>query len=262
MKRWCLLVIVGLVLPALAACSAKQEVTPQGIPGQTSKPGAMLAYEHTLSIGLPAAQIPARVTAAREACDTSRFGACTVLRIEQDGSRRATLLVRIVPSGVEPLTKLAAQDGTVVSRESHAEDLADAVQDNQRKQAQLDTYAAHLDELAARKDLGVSDLIALARERAQVQTERESLLNDAAQQKRRIETNLLTMRFDDSDVEGRGHRLGGSFGRLLDELVDGVGDALSMLAYGLPFLLLLLPVSLVWLWVWRRLTARWRRTKS
>lgn len=261
MKRWRLLVFVGLVLPALVACSRKQEVTPQGIPGQTSKPGAMLAYEHTLSIGLPSAQIPARVTAAREACDASRFGACTVLRIEQDGPR-ATLLVRIVPSGVEPLTKLAAQDGTVMSRESHAEDLADAVQDNQRKQAQLDTYAAHLDELASRKDLGVSDLIALARERAQVQTERESLLNEAAQQKRRIETNLLTMRFSDSDLESRGHRLGGSFGRLLDELVDGVGDALSMLAYGLPFLLLLLPVCLVWLWAWRRLTARWRRPKS
>jgi hypothetical protein len=261
MKRWHLLIFIGLVLPALAACSRKQEVVPASILGQTSKPGAMLAYEHTLSIKLPSAQIPGRVTAAREACDANRFGACTVLGIEQKGPD-ATLLVRIVPSGVEPLTKLAAQDGVVASRESHAEDLADAVQDTQRKQALLDAYAAHLEELASRKDLAVSDLIALAHERAQVQTEREGLLNQAAQQKRRIETNLLTLRFNDSDEGSRGHRLGASFRRLLDELVDGVGDAMSMLAYGLPFLLLLLPVCLLWLWAWRRLTARWRRSKN
>jgi len=261
MKRWRLLLFAGLLLPALAACSKKQEVGPGSIPGQTSKPGAMLAYEHTLFVQMPSAQIAGHVSAAREACDANRFGACTVLRITQSGSG-AELLVRIVPSGVEPLTKLAAQDGVVTSRESRAEDLADAVQDTQRKQAQLDAYAAHLEELAARKDIGVSDLIALARERAQVQTEREGLLNEAAQQKRRIETNLLTIKFGDSDVESRGHRLAASFTELLDRLVDGIGDALSALAYGLPFLLLLLPVCLVWLWAWRRLTARWRRPRD
>ena len=261
MKRWRLLVAAGLLLPALAACSKKQEVGPGSIPGQTSKPGAMLAYEHALFIQLPSAQIPEHVTAVREACEGNRFGACAVLRIEQ-GSSSSKLVVRIVPAGVEPLTKLAAQEGVITSRESHAEDLADVVQDNQRKQAQLDAYSAHLDELAARRDIGVSDLIALARERAQVQTEREGLLNEAAQQKRRIETNLLTLQFSNSDVGSRGHRLVASFTELLDRLVDGIGDALSALAYGLPFLLLLLPVCLLWLWAWRRLTGRWRRPKD
>ena len=261
MKRWRQLLLAALMLPALAACSNKQEVAPASIPGQTSKPGAMLAYEHTLFIQLPSAQIPGHIAAAREACDANRFGACSVLHIGQSESG-AKLVVRIVPTGVEPLTKLAAQDGVITSRESHAEDLADVVQDNQRKQAQLDAYAAHLDELAARKDIGVSDLIALARERAQVQTEREGLLNEAAQQKRRIETNLLTLQFGNSDVNSRGHRLAASFTELLDRLVDGVGDALSALAYGLPFLLLLLPVCLLWLWAWRRLTGRLRRPKD
>jgi hypothetical protein len=110
------LLLLG-VLQALAACSKKQEVSPAPISGERSKAGAMLAYEHVLRIRLPGTEIAGRVAAARQVCETARFGACNVLRIEQ-AEHDADLAVQIVPEGVEPMAKLASQDGTVGLRQT------------------------------------------------------------------------------------------------------------------------------------------------
>jgi hypothetical protein len=191
----------------------------------------------------------------RDACEAQRFGACNVLRMQQ-GEWRSSLTVRATPGAIEPLVSMAGQGGRLASRETHAEDLADAVGDNQRKQAQLDAYAKRLDELASRKDLAVADLITLSHEQAQVQQQRESLQGEAAMQQRRLDTNLLELDFHDADAGSRGHRLGESFRGMLDRLIEGIDDALSTLAYGLPFLLLALPLALAWRWAWRRITGR------
>ncbi|WP_111981736.1 DUF4349 domain-containing protein [Dyella jiangningensis] len=251
-RKWMFAVLAVLLL---AGCSRKQEVAPATLTGEAAKAGAKLAYEHAVGIELPKAQIDARVGAVREACETQRFGACNVLRITQ-GEWRSSLVVRATPGAVEPLVGMAGQGGKFVSRETHAEDLADAVNDNQRKQAQLDAYARRLDELASRRDLAVADLMALSHEQAQVQQQRESLQGEAAMQQRRLDTNLLELDFHDADAGSRGHRLSASLSGLLDQLIEGVGDALSAVAYGLPFLLLALPLALAWRWAWRRIVRR------
>ena len=122
---------------AVAACSNASKA-PNGAPsvqGESSKPGAFLAYEHTVGISMPAEAISGRITAVRSACTEARFGACSVLRIEEaTGEYRGdTLVVRIVPGGVEPIVKLAADGGTIGSRSTKAEDRADVVADLARK---------------------------------------------------------------------------------------------------------------------------------
>jgi len=249
---WMALLLLG-VLQALAGCSKKQEVSPAPISGERSKASAMLAYEHVLRIRLPGAEIAGRVAAAREACETARFGACNVLRIEQ-AERDAELAVRIVPEGVEPMAKLASQGGTVGFRQTTAEDLADAVNDNQRQRELLEKHAQHLAELAARKDIAVTDLIALSHEQAAVESQLQSLQAAAANQQRRLDTNRLELHFGDTSAYSRRGRIGDGFSGLLDETAEGVADALRLLGYGLPFLILAFPLSLLWLWLWRRFT--------
>lgn len=251
-RKWMFAVFAVLLL---AGCSKKQEVGPAALTGEAAKAGAKLAYEHSVNVELPGAQIAGRMSALRDACETQRFGACNVLRMQQ-GEWRSSLVIRAGPGAIEPLVNMAGQGGRFSSRETHAEDLADAVSDNQRKQAQLDAYARRLDELASRKDLAVADLITLSHEQAQVQQQRESLQGEGAMQQRRLDTNLLTLDFHDAEAGSRGHRLGESFRGLLDRLIDGVDDAFSALAYGLPFLLLALPLALAWRWAWRRITRR------
>ncbi len=255
MTRWILIAACALIA---AGCSKKQETGPLPVAGETPKAGAKLAYEHHLRIELRNGEIAPRMAAVRDACESARFGACNVLRIEQS-EHNGTLTVRMVPSGVEPLSALASQNGKLAWRQTRAEDLADAVNDNAQKLKQLETHAAQVEQLAQRKDLSASDLIALSHERAQIQMERENLQNTAAQQQRRIDTNLLQMDFSD---ETRGHRFGMSLGEWTDQLYDGVRDALSMLAYAIPFLPLVFLLALVWRWVWRKVTRKSRAREA
>ncbi|RUL70925.1 DUF4349 domain-containing protein [Dyella choica] len=253
--RWMLVVTLALLA---TACSKKQEAKPLPVAGESAKAGAKLAYEHHLRIELQEGQLAPRMAALREACESARFGACNVLNIEQS-EHNGSLTVRVVPAGVEPLTGMASQDGKLASRQTRAEDLADAVNDNERKLKQLEIYSAQVEQLAQRKDISTSDLIALSHERAQIQVDRENFQNVAAQQQRRIDTNLLQMDFTD---ETRGHHLGVSLSDSIDQLYEGIRDALEMLAYGLPFLLLAFPLALVWWWFWRRVTRKSRQRNA
>lgn len=145
-----------------------------------------------------------------------------------------------------------------MTTEERPADLADAVNDNQQKLKQLEVYSAQIEQVAQRKDLSASDLIALSHERAQIQVERENLQNESLQQQRRIDTNLLQMEFTD---ETRGHHLGFTFSDGIDQLYDGIRDTLSMVAYGIPFVLLAFPLALVWRWLWRKVTKKSRERR-
>jgi hypothetical protein len=252
-KHWMLLAVLLL---AVAGCSRKQEVTPQPVVGETGKAGAKLAYEHHLRIELKQAQIAPRMAAVREACESARFGACNLLSFDQTDDS-GTLRLRVVPAGVEPLSGMASQNGKLASRQTQAEDLADAVDDNAQKLKQLEAYSVQIDQLAQRKDLSASDLISLSHERAQIQVQREDLQNVAAQQQRRLDTNVLQLEFTDAS---QGHRFSVSLSGCIDQLYDGINDALSMVAYGVPFLLLALPatflLAVVWRWLWRKVTRK------
>ncbi len=130
MNAWKL--AAGVLLAALYGCSAEHAESVSGnagFQGETGKPGTALAYEHRVGIRLPAARIDAQLAASRDACNSERFGQCDVLAIEQRGGigHYAELTVRIVPDGVEKLVAAAAEGGTLESRQTRAEDLAQAV---------------------------------------------------------------------------------------------------------------------------------------
>lgn len=252
--QWLLVAVMAL---AAAACSRKQEVAPSPVIGETARSGAKLAYEHRLNIGMAQDAIGPRMAEVRQACESAQFGACNVLAIEQ-GSSGGTLDLRVVPAGVEPLTRMASRDGHVAQRQTRAEDLADAVDDTARQRQELDAYAQQMDQLAQRKDLSATDVIALAHERAQIQVKRTQLDNLAAQQQRRLDTNRLTLIFSDTE---RGGGWGMAWNDWVDRLHEGVSDTLYVVAYGLPFLLLAFPLALLWRWIWRKATRRSRERK-
>lgn len=221
---------------------------------QQADPNAMLAYEHSLSVQLPD-QVGKRLEEAQEACRTARFGLCHILTVQQrEQNASASLTVRILPAGVEPMIALArGEDGEVMRRETHAVDMADVVAENSRQMAQLESYAERLDALAKRSDISVADLISLAREQAEVQQKRDVLRQEGAQQQRRIDLHLLEIHF----VEEGGEN---SFWKKVPELGEhfsqGVYEALRLTLYGFPFLIPLFFILLLWRWAWRWLIRR------
>ncbi|ROM29080.1 hypothetical protein BK645_08900 [Pseudomonas protegens] len=241
---------------ALSACSpGDHNSSAVALGGAQGKAGAQLAYEHELSLSLPAAQIGPRLAQTREACEKAQFGPCNILRLEQ-GKYRAQVTLRIVPDGVEPIVQQASQGAELGERITSAEDLADAVADVQRQQQRLKAQQQRLDELAARKDISVSDLIALSREQAGIENDLQALAQTAAGQQRRLDTNLLTLKFLPSDGVQRESSLKRAFSNLLDNLADGTAEALEKGSYVLPFVILAFPLVLLWVWLWRKFVRR------
>ena len=250
MNAWKL--AAGVLLAALYGCSAEHAESVSGntgFQGETGKPGTALAYEHRVGIRLPAARIDAQLAASRDACNSERFGQCDVLAIEQRGGigHYAELTVRIVPDGVEKLVAAAAEGGTLESRQTRAEDLAQAVADT-RQQREYQT----LQQYQGRKDMSVGDLLALAKEIAAVEAQLADNAQAGAQQQRRIATNLLTLSFSsEAQPDSRLGQLATAAGQLLDDLVDGTIAAMKFFAYSLPFLVVLLPLGLLLRGLWR-----------
>jgi hypothetical protein len=247
-----------ILLAAVTGCSKKatEADTASAVSGESGKPGSYLAYEHRLEVVLTPEAIPARMDAVRSACAQATYGNCSLLNFEQSSGRYAhgTLTLRVAPEAVEPLSTLAAEHGRVGSQQTRAEDLAEAVSDNNKQREMMELQRATLLEFRARRDLPVSDVITVARELATIESELQNLMRSAAEQQRRIESNLLSIDYRASFEQSRLSRLGEAFDGVFDEAVDGSAEAIGMLAFGLPFLLLAFPLALLWRWAWRRLT--------
>lgn len=266
--------MVPVLLLALAGCDSKGgdeaggAVDPNAgynVSGEKAKAGAFLAYEHDVTLQLDKAAVKQRLADTREACTSGRFGACDLLGIEQgDYHYRAGFLrVRIVPEGVEKLVALAGEGGTLISRNTHAEDLAQAVSDNNQVRERLQRQYKTLEQFQDRKDLSVSDMLALAREMAEVQVQLDATSQEAAQQHRRINTNLLTLTFRTQEQRpGRFSRIGDAVTGLLDNATDGTTKALEVIGYGVPFLIVLFPLALLVRWLWRKITRRGQHVKT
>ncbi len=253
-----LLLALLVVLSAVPACSKKAIAPPPApVSGEAPKAGAFLAYEHTIHIRVPSGEIPSRVAAVRDACAASTYGACSLLSMQQSGGgnyQQGGITIRIVPDGVEPLAQLAAKDATVTSRETNAEDLADAVGDTQQRLATLTRQRERLEELEKRPNLSASDVLALSKELATLEVEAEATTNVSQQQRRRIETNRVAFVFMEIESSSGTAKIAEAFSGFRDSLLEGVAGALEYFGYGIPFLLLAFPLALLWRWLWRRFT--------
>jgi hypothetical protein len=259
-RHRCFRALVLVMLALLLGCKARDADSPVSMQGEASKPGSFLAYEHELRVQSP--DPGARLDAARSACVDEQFGACSVLKIDLqrgDETTQATLVLRLAPEAVEGLIGVTSLGGQIQSRTTSAEDLADAVADNAQQLQEVTSIQARLEALQARPDLSVADVLTLTRELASLDAQRVDLQRTAVQQRRRIETNLLTLQLDNASAPSTFGAIGDAFGNGLDSLTEGTAETVGMIAYGLPFLILAFVVALIWRFLWRRLTGAGRK---
>lgn len=91
------------------------------------------------------------------------------------------------------MVQLAGQHGDVAARSMRAEDMAQQIADTNLAQARLQKEHARLLELQQRRDLAVTDLLAVSRRLAEIEAEAQQTQQQAAQQQRRVRTQLLTL---------------------------------------------------------------------
>jgi hypothetical protein len=257
------LILAALVLTLAAGCARSEREAMEAMDvadaaamaGMENAPGQFLAYEHTVRVRLPAADMPGRVAAVRAACLGGQHGECTVLGEDMQSGQfpSASLVVRVVPGGVEPLVGLAAQGGELAQRSTRAEDLAVAVRDTSLAQARLRAQHARLLELMARGDARAEDLIAITRELAHIETQLQQAEQDAAQQQRRVGTNLLTLDFQADQVTTASSELGRTLGDVVSVLDRSAAVLVLVVVALLPFLALAAVIY--------GLVAAWRRRR-
>lgn len=200
----------------------------EGLVGQANPEGSFLAYSHYATVRLGADQISPRVGAVRDACMQKKYGECTVLNESQQAGEypSGSLQVRAEPKAIQPLVALAADGGELASRNTSAEDLADAVRDNGLRRARLEKQHARLLQFLDRDDLTAESLVTLTGQLAQIEAELQYAEQEAAQQERRIRTNLLNISFEAAGVtvetsairqalRGAGNLLDGSVAALI-----------------------------------------------
>jgi len=221
---------------------------------------AMLAYEHDVDVRLDADKIAPKVKAAKQDCETGKFGACLVLGVSQSGGRypQASLRVRAEPKAIEPLIAAAGAGGDIGDRSTRAEDLAVAVRDNTLLRSRLSKQHARLLEFQGRSDLKVADVIALSEQLSKVEAELEAAEREGAIHKRRIETQLLTIEFSPYVSEAGRSEVAIAFGDSGRVMASSTAGLIRIVAGLLPVLLALALA----IWVLKRLIRFLRRRKA
>ncbi|GAB2494819.1 DUF4349 domain-containing protein [Arenimonas alkanexedens] len=237
---------------------APASVAADGLVGQANAPGNFLAYAHEASVRMSAGDIAGRVAEVRTACMAARYGTCTVLGEQQSSGQwpGGLLQMRAEPKAVEPLVAMAAEGGELAQRSTQAEDLADAVRDNGLRQQRLRIQHERLSEFLSRRDIKAEDLIALSNQLAQIEAELQASEQEAAQQQRRLRTNLLTLRFESSQVTAASSDVGEALRSSLSVLDASVAVLVTVVVAVLPFAVLLLVMG----WAVRALLRRRRRS--
>lgn len=264
LHAWTRAAAMPVLLLALAACAQSgQRAAEAGASAAdaavASPEGAFLAYEHDVQVQLDAAQIAPRIRQIAQACQSATFGDCAVLQVDQRSGEQPSgeVKVRIAPKGTEPLIAMAGEGGTLQSRSTRAEDLAQQVADTALTRARLEKEHARLLSYQERKDLKVEDLMAITTRLSEIEAGVEQANKDAAQQRRRIDTQLVTIHFDTTSGQ-----------RSRSEIGDALRESGSILNTSVAFLIraaaALLPVgvlALIAAWGVRAWLRRRRRRK-
>lgn len=221
-----------------------------------------LAYEHTVSIETTAELLPARMREIERACNEDAASGCSVLEASlhsRDELPSGTIRMRLARAAVEPTIEIAAKDGKVIERSTRSEDLAEPVADTERQLALMTMHRDRLTEVLKSKDIKIDQLIVVSKELATVQSQIDSLNTQHANLRRRIDTELLTIRMllpqrayaaSRSPVADALREFGADFR-------DAVGTVIRFIAMLLPWLVVILPglflLRLFWRWIGKRL---------
>jgi len=262
----------------LGGCSDTRPPAPEGVSSpalaqSNRNSAAKLAYTHDLVIGLPPARVAAHFTAARDRCLTDAGLGCVLVSSSIDdgprplGRPQAQIQVRLPHDSIAPYVAFltaplpgeAAGDVVLRRQATRADDLTTPMEDGERRLAQLTAYRARLDELAAKSETRVEDLIRIAGELSKVQSQIEE--GEARQRglQRRVDTEIVSvaLRSDGArsgafaPVEEAWSQAGQTFGA-------SAGTALRFAVASLPWL----PVVAIGLFLVRALWRLRRRRRA
>ena len=250
------LAVAGMIV--LAGCAGKGE---SGGPSSAArldgkeKGSEFLAYEHNVSVDTSEAQVRPLDEKVVAACKADTDNGCLLLDSSIDGGRyvHARISMRAKPAGIKKMMALVGSEGEITSQGTKVEDLGRPVLDSKKRLEMLKQYQAQLQELEKRSGTNVDALIKVTKELATVQAELEQATAANALLMQRIDTDLLNVVISAEGKQSFWRPVKRALGNFTENLSEGVANAITAMAYILPWLIafvLLFPLGRKG---WRRL---------
>ena len=235
-------VYVGLIgLMLLAGCGGKGESGGQSSAARLDgkeKGSEFLAYEHNVGVDTREAQVRPLYEKVVAACKADTENGCLLLDSSLDSGRyvHARISMRAKPAGIKKLVALVAAEGDVTSQGTKVEDLGRPVLDSKKRLEMLRQYQAQLQDLEKRSGTNVDALIKVSKELATVQVELEQATAADALLMQRIDTDLLNVSISAQGKRSFWSPVKRSLGNFTENLAEGTANAITALAYILPWL--------------------------
>ena len=230
-------------LLALAACSSKGELDGGGQSSaarlQGKEKGAeFLAYEHSVGVDTGETRVRPLYEKVVAACKADTANGCMLLDSSLDSGRymHARISLRAKPAGVQKIVALVAAEGELTSQGTKAEDLGRPVMDSRKRLEMLRQYQAQLQALEKKSGNNVDALIKVTKELATVQTELEEATAANSLLMQRIDTDLLKISISAQGKHSFWSPVKRSLGNFTENLSEGTANAITALAYILPWL--------------------------
>lgn len=217
-----------------------------------------LAYRHQLTIELPVDRVEGQYNRILDWCAADGEYRCTVLssRLSTDNYVHGSIRLRMLPKGVAEALKLAAEGGETTRKSTEVEDLGDAIVDNQKRLEMLQDYRGKLEALSDKADQDVESLVKIAEKLAEVQSDLEFAQGRRQKLLQRVEMDLVDISLVSYSQQSFMQPIHSSLRSFGSRLSSGISDAISAVAYLLPWLLLLAVVLYILRRIWTRVRKR------
>ncbi len=220
-KKKCFLLFPLCAAATLNACSAKHPPTPASASASIAsasssaeQAGLHLAYTHQLGLVVPPGTVSAHYDAARDRCLKIAAFKCVLIQasidVQDSGAgaqveqvQTAHLAVRLPHDQVAPFASalsapLPGEGAIRVTHQStNAVDLSQPIADSTARLAQLTSYRDSLKAFEGRLTISVGDLVKIAGELSQVQSQIEAAQAEQRDLQTRVETELLDVDFNE-----------------------------------------------------------------
>jgi hypothetical protein len=220
----------------------------------SSRGTSTLTREHTVVVDVPETELADGFRHVADRCTSDSEHDCTILQSDLSSGDAPSGLIklRISPVAVEDFISFVAHQGKIERRSTQVEDLADAIADTHARVEMLTNYRQQLLTLQGKAGTNVEAAIKLASELSTVQTDLERVNGEAAYQTKRVTTDVLRIEFMVAEHKAFWRPVHEAVRDFLGNLSTGLSQAITAIAYIVPWMFVVLPGLYLVRFLWRR----------
>lgn len=254
------MLVTLLVLGAGSACSrndAARTAMPASMAARVQlapQEHSTLSREHSVVVDVPETELESTFRRVADRCAGDSAHHCTILQSDLSSGQSPSGLIRlrIDPDAVEDLVAFTSGLGKLEHRSTMVEDLAEAIQDTESRVAMLTSYRKQLLALQAKAAGNIEAAVKIASELATVQGDLERAVGEAANQTKRVTTDIVNINFSVAERRAFWRPVREAVRDFLGNLSSGISQAITAVAFIVPWLFLVVPGLYLARFMWRR----------